>query len=161
MEVWCAEIRLRAERRAGELLKQMAATGERVDAKGSNKGVAVGDTHTLLGLGITRDESSKWQKLADLSEEEFEAKIQQATSAKDLGINGFLKTAFSSKSIEWSTPPDIITRARAVLREIDLDPCADSAHSVPAKQHFTAEDDGLSTPLSLRTAPRLISKLWT
>jgi hypothetical protein len=144
MEIWSAEIRLRAERRAGELLKEMKEQGERHRGSGDQKSESKLTTPILADLGITRDESSKWQQLANITEEEFEAKIQEATSAKELGISGFLKTAFSSNSVEWITPPDIIARARTVMREIDLDPCADWGNSVSAKQYFTAQDDGLS-----------------
>jgi hypothetical protein len=55
---------------------------------------------------------------------------------------------YSSDSVEWYTPPEIIARVQKVFRQIDLDPCSNSSDSpnVPAKQHFTQEDDGLSSP---------------
>ena len=51
---------------------------------------------------------------------------------------------FSSKSIEWLTPPKIITKVQTVLGTIDLDPCADENKSVPAIIYYTKLDDGLS-----------------
>jgi len=53
---------------------------------------------------------------------------------------------FSSESDEWLTPPLIIERVLKMWEEIDLDPCSNSHEepNVPAKRHFTAEDDGLA-----------------
>ena len=55
-------------------------------------------------------------------------------------INGFFKPdgpAFISRQVEWNTPTDFVRRVLDVLREIDLDPCADGGKSIPAKRHFT------------------------
>lgn len=78
----CGEIRLRAEHRAGELLKEMGRNGERHDGTSAGpgrgkKGVVRHDTFpkTLGELGITRDQSSKWQQLAGIPEGEFEAEL--------------------------------------------------------------------------------------
>lgn len=52
---------------------------------------------------------------------------------------------YSSESPEWYTPPQIIEGVLAVLGEIDVDPCSNpEPHNIPAKDHFTAADDGLS-----------------
>lgn len=55
---------------------------------------------------------------------------------------------FSSESPEHYTPREIIDAALAVLGAIDLDPCSNSKESpnVPALDHYTASDDGLSMP---------------
>ena len=58
-----------------------------------------------------------------------------------------LATLFSSARESWNTPPHIIAAAEAALGgTIDLDPCSDDAEhpNVPAQQHYTAADDGLS-----------------
>lgn len=65
-------IRLRAERRAGEILAEMKERGERANEAGSNGGVKIFDTPTLPVLGITRNESADWQQLAKMPEKEFE-----------------------------------------------------------------------------------------
>lgn len=54
------------------------------------------------------------------------------------------RALYSSDSAEWYTPQDVITRVERVLGAISLDPCANSEKTVPAKRHYTAEDDGLS-----------------
>jgi len=52
---------------------------------------------------------------------------------------------YSSESPEWYTPPQIIEAVLQLFGEIDLDPCSNEApHNVPARQHFTNADDGLS-----------------
>jgi hypothetical protein len=54
---------------------------------------------------------------------------------------------YSSQCQEWYTPPHVIEAVVASLGGIDLDPASNS-HSepvVPAAQHFTAADDGLSS----------------
>ena len=53
---------------------------------------------------------------------------------------------YSSETPEWYTPPEIITRTLQVLEQIDLDPCSNDhdAPNVPAVEHYTQEDDGLS-----------------
>jgi hypothetical protein len=52
----------------------MKETGER-DAGGRGK-IASRPTTQLADLGITRDQSSKWQKLADIPKEDFEAALR-------------------------------------------------------------------------------------
>ena len=73
------DIRVRAERRTGELLRKMPkAAGARGQAgpgrgkTGSPITTPFSDTPTLKDFGITKDQSSEWQKLAAVPEEEFE-----------------------------------------------------------------------------------------
>jgi hypothetical protein len=54
---WATEIRLRAERKAGQLLTEMAKRGERLASAKCN------DVLHLQDLGISRMQSSRWQKL--------------------------------------------------------------------------------------------------
>lgn len=51
---------------------------------------------------------------------------------------------FSSKTDEWSTPKEVIPFIRRVLPVIDLDPCSDAAQTIPAKNRYFRNDDGLS-----------------
>ena len=54
----------------------------------------------------------------------------------------------SSASPDWWTPPHILEASREALGgAIDLDPCTnDGRPNVPAREHFTRADDGLSRP---------------
>jgi hypothetical protein len=72
------EIRMRAERRAGELLREMAARGERHRGGGDQKKGSQDDTPKLADLGVTKSQSSRWQKLADLQGKFFEKKVAAA-----------------------------------------------------------------------------------
>jgi hypothetical protein len=80
------EIRMRAERRAGELLAEMAKNkGE----AGPGRGKAGGKTKPafnappkLSDLGIGKTQSSRWQRLAALDEETFERVSSRHGSAR-------------------------------------------------------------------------------
>lgn len=64
---------------------------------------------------------------------------------------GGINVHFSSKTPEWCTPPEVISRTRSALGGIDLDPCSNSGEpNVPAKRHFTEADDGLAREWSGR-----------
>jgi hypothetical protein len=63
MVEWATEIKVRAERRAGQLLKETAERGERA-TRGVNVERYDIEKPTLSDLGISRDQSNKWQKLA-------------------------------------------------------------------------------------------------
>jgi hypothetical protein len=80
------EIRLRAERRAGELLKDMANNGER-HRRGDSNQHAKSQTATLQNLDINKSQSSRWQKLAETPDDDFEELVagakQKACSAVD------------------------------------------------------------------------------
>jgi hypothetical protein len=69
------EIRLRAERRAGELLRDMAQAGERAVRKNMKSQPA---TSKLSDLNINKSQSSRWQKLADVSTNDFEDLVTKA-----------------------------------------------------------------------------------
>jgi hypothetical protein len=68
----CAMLKLRAERKAGELL--------------ATYGLAFGgdtsDTVSLADMGIERHDSSRWQKLARVDEGEFETYLANAIAAR-------------------------------------------------------------------------------
>jgi hypothetical protein len=72
-----SEIRLRAERRAGELLRDMEKNkGTRGDGRpkigGSNGRPPKDPTPKLSDLDINKSQSSRWQKLAAIPDDEFE-----------------------------------------------------------------------------------------
>jgi hypothetical protein len=93
-----AEIRLRAERRAGELLVDMQTSGER-HAKERGRATKVSSPTTLPKLGITRDQSSKWQRLAGMIDDStFDAAV---ALAKD----GELTTAGLLRAIRETLAP--------------------------------------------------------
>lgn len=80
---WATEIKVRAERRCGEMLREAAESGQRV-AAGRPKKEWSHDTTiipTLNDLGVTKDESSRYQRLAAMPAEKFEAAVESAKQA--------------------------------------------------------------------------------
>jgi len=95
------EIRMRAERRAGELLIEMAELGERDSGKGNRNPVLKSQAATpkLFDLGISKTQSSRWQELARISDDTFEAKITSASKRAYDGIaHRFIKEAKIEKA---------------------------------------------------------------
>jgi N6-adenosine-specific RNA methylase IME4 len=70
------EIRLRAERRAGELLIEMAEKGERLKGAGGGKKAGSTSEPALADLGVTKIESHRWQKMAALDDARFETRVE-------------------------------------------------------------------------------------
>ncbi|TMQ74382.1 hypothetical protein [Candidatus Accumulibacter phosphatis] len=81
------EIKVWAERRAGQMLAEMPkATGAKSQLSGQFSGGPIvvppeKTTPTLSDLGITKNDSSRWQKLAGISDEKFEAAVAAAKDA--------------------------------------------------------------------------------
>ena len=87
MQNMAAEIRIRAERRAGQLLSDMeknpGTRGEGRPRKDGSKirrsGCATANPPTLEEIGVSKDQSSKWQRLAMLVDDAtFERALIQA-----------------------------------------------------------------------------------
>lgn len=74
MWFWAAEIKLRAERKAGALLKEMQESGERASPGGDR---ASSHDARLADLGVKYDQSSRWQQEAEVPEEYFEAWVEE------------------------------------------------------------------------------------
>ena len=74
----CAELRLRAERRLGELLAQSVRAG--------NPQLSHGATIGLGKLGITRDQSSRWQTAAKLPAAAFERYVRTTREPTTAGV---------------------------------------------------------------------------
>jgi len=89
---WATEIKVRAERRAGEIMRDMEkAKGGRPEITGSTM-LPVNSTPTLSDMGISKNESSRWQKLAAVSDEKFEEAV---AAAKE--VAGEVTTAYLLK----------------------------------------------------------------
>jgi hypothetical protein len=110
------EIRLRAERRAGELLRDMADRGERAVRKNMKSQPA---TSKLSDLNINKSQSSRWQKLAETPDGAFEELVahakQRACSAVD--------RAQQPKSKPKRKPPakkDAADTVATCVREVEM-----------------------------------------
>jgi len=90
------EIKLRAERRMGEMLKESnIKPGNKNTLKQfSDSNIVSPSEEKLSDFGIEKHESSRYQKIADLSEEKFEEIIKETKQEeKELTESLMLKTA--------------------------------------------------------------------
>ena len=84
LERQATEIRLRAERRTGELLKESAENGQRETRGGDRKSPANPKSKSqngtlipkLVDLGISKRQSSDWQKMAAIPAPDFETRVK-------------------------------------------------------------------------------------
>ncbi len=99
------EIKLRAERRAGELLQEMekAKGGQPYQEKstGCTMQPVEKKVSTLADVGIEKTQAMRWQQIAKLPEELFEAHIGQVVSeGKELTTNGLLSRVHEHQRTE-------------------------------------------------------------
>lgn len=144
-----SEIKLRAERRVGEILAGMKLRG------GDRKTNSHDASLKLSNLGIKSDQSSRWQQEAKVPESKFESWVGTVRKNGDeITQNGLLNlakcgsvaAASNTGEVEWYTPWEYVELAIQVMGSIDLDPAScDAANEVVrAAKYFTTKDDGLS-----------------
>ena len=81
------EIRIRAERRCGELLVEMKrAQGKRSDLATSGQADAKSFSEQREAYGISEPQARRWQKLAAVPEAEFEATFARPEKPSTTGI---------------------------------------------------------------------------
>lgn len=146
MQNMAAEIRIRAERRAGQLLLEMEKNhGTRGAGRPRKDGTRVTWSNTsttkapkLEEIGITKDQSSKWQRLALLVDEgTFERALIQAREK-----NGELtNTALLREIREIATPTEVITEpdvnvvASELIRDIESEGRREKLETVVRLRH--------------------------
>jgi hypothetical protein len=130
------EIRMRAERRAGELLAEMKERGERDDGRGNRNPVlkSQGATPKLSDLGISKTQSSRWQALAALEPDKFETRVEQAAAtAYDRLTGRFLKEAEIARQQEEHAKRVEHGCTVADLEAVDRRGKSDSPLSMPTR----------------------------
>ena len=152
---FATEIRLRAERRLGELMAEQKATvglnpGTRPSRKHGGSMTDPPSIPTLASQGIDKHLADRARKAAAMPDAQYEAKIARqvdlaecAASATRNAVNP--RTGFSHE-IEWYTPRIYVEAVREVLRQIDLDPASSATanRTVCAGRFFSLSDDGLT-----------------
>jgi uncharacterized protein YggU (UPF0235/DUF167 family) len=116
-----AEIRILSERRAGQLLVDMNDTGQR-QGKQNGRPKKLSSPSTLPQLGITRDQSSKWQRMARLVDDDaFEEALARAKDTygelTTAGMLRMLKVVVRPRG--RNIEPDINVIAAELARELD------------------------------------------
>jgi len=138
---------LKAQIKAGKWLD------ENVQQGGHNK--AKSEDVTLLPEGITRNESSRWQKQYRAGLSRLETYIANCKDKEEeiteAGFMRFISVHIGENTgeYEWYTPKVYIDAARYVMGSIDVDPA--SSHTaneklVMATKYYTFEDNGLEQP---------------
>ncbi|MCZ6674654.1 MAG: hypothetical protein O7C75_17125 [Verrucomicrobia bacterium] len=102
LEIDCAEIRYRAERRVGELLVEQKETVGLAkgggDTSTGSRVVPVQEPLTLAEAGIDKKLSMRSQKLAAISDEDFEEQIEDWRTRVEVGTERVI-TSFVIKGI--------------------------------------------------------------
>lgn len=102
--LWATEIKVRAERKAGEMLATMEKNkgGDARKYTQSHDETGVVEEKgppTLADLGIHRNDSHRWQQLASMSEDHFEAAVATAKESA-----GQVTTAFMLREAAKAKP---------------------------------------------------------
>lgn len=154
---YAAEIKLRAERKAGELLAGLERATPQTAVIMSNAGHDTEYAQVLADTDTNRQQAHRWQKIAAMPEQRFEAFIENTRAAGDeLTTAGALRIAVAPDvdrvnargDYEWYTPQKYIEAARKVLGIIDLDPASSETANkrIGARFILTQSDDGLTCP---------------
>ena len=132
--------RVRAERRCGELLQETVQVG-RPDKRSAGTTIK-----TLAEMGVTKDQSSQWQRLADVPEKEFEEIIND----KGMPISGgqVLSTVSPAQTTEKIDVSVLWLWGR--LREMEKD----NIFARPLSEYIDSMTDGMK-PDALRIIPKL------
>lgn len=95
MQNQAAELRIRAERKAGQLLSELPL-------RGGNRRSSAGDKHLNLGeMGITRHQSQTWQNIAATPYDFFEAYLVQCKASQiEITDAGLLRCAKAHSTAE-------------------------------------------------------------
>jgi hypothetical protein len=81
-ELRAQQIRLRAERRAGEILREMKASGERDSGGKGKRKIELPKGTQLAELGVTKKQSSDWQQMAGMDTKTFEQRMDEGIAER-------------------------------------------------------------------------------
>jgi hypothetical protein len=111
------EIRVRAERKAGALLRAMEkAKGARGNSSNQYQTEVRSDSSTapktLAEMGISKDQSAEWQRLAEIPDEDFEAALAapEMPSAR--------RIIAPPQSDDEATAGDIMAKGKELARRV-------------------------------------------
>lgn len=154
LEVDAAEIRIRAERRLGEMLSEQKQTvGLSTGAKGIGKSAVVTNDRTrpltLAEVGISKDLSARAQKIAAVPAAEFEAEVSEwrdRVSAEGERVTARLESSGASwqAALQHKPTNDAPTEADSPAREVVDDVMADIIADHEMAMRIIEADDKLA-----------------
>lgn len=154
-----AEQKIRTQRVLGRLIKEGQDRGE-LAKQSENQSNLVSDGNkvkkTLSDIGLTRKQSSVYQKIADIPEDKFENHIAEKKQNVENAVNelttaGILHFANTGAHVsnnsgdnEWYTPKEYLDAVKSVMGSIDVDPASSQIANtiVQAATYYTVADDG-------------------
>lgn len=157
-----AEQKIRTQRVLGRLIQEGQERGELASQNKGGANISNGvpernTVKTLSDIGLTRKQSSVYQKIADIPEEQFESYIAEKKQNVENAVNelttaGILHFANTGAHVsnnsgdnEWYTPKEFIDTAREVMGSIDVDPASSQIANtvIQAHTYYTLADNGL------------------
>lgn len=155
-----AEQKIRTQRVLGRLIKEGQERGE-IATQQTGRGDSVKCTQeehikTLSDIGLTRKQSSVYQKIAGIPEDKFERHIAEKKQNVENAVNelttaGILHFANTGAHVsnnsgdnEWYTPKEYLDAVKSVMGSIDVDPASSQIANtiVQAATYYTVADDG-------------------
>lgn len=133
---WATEIKVRAERKAGQMLAEMPKAKGGI-LRGHTMVPRGNEAKTLADIGITKNESSRWQKLAAVTDTQFEEAV---SAAKE--VAGEVTTAAMLRAAKACEPPKPAHVAQANEAPLSAEPLIDSV--APEYTELDAAHDQIS-----------------
>jgi N6-adenosine-specific RNA methylase IME4 len=157
-----AEVKIRAERKAGEMLAQMPMQH---GARPADMGLQ--DVTPLSDLGIEKIQSHRWQEIARLPEDVFEEHITETKAeGKELTTAGLVRVAkFENAKQDKTTPQPMTGKYRIIYADPPWkygDPFLIEGYKVSAEQHYPVMtiDELCLLPVKEITENNAVLFLW-
>lgn len=165
-----AEVKIRAERKAGEMLAQMPKAkgtdyGGRTSLDG-NRELPSNPPPTLEELGIEKMQSHRWQMVASLPAEVFEEHIVETKAdGKELTTAGIIRVAKIEENKHKEQPPEMAGKYRVIYADPPWkygDPFVIEGYKVSAEQHYPVMsiDELCSLPVKEISEDNAVLFMW-
>ena len=158
------EIKLRAEWRAGGLLKIMKENGELDRGEGGDrKSQSQPMTVKLSDIGITKNESSKWQKINGIPEADLEIYIEVQDALTTAGALNFKKNLDRQERVDTTETPRLEGKYRIIYADPPWKYGSDYQDKFGhARSHYSTMDQSelCDLPVKEICMPNCVLFLW-